>query len=368
MAYDHQIFGWQAYGGVSRYFYELALAMNQISGVHACVISQIYVNRYLSESTGKLKIHGHTFPVIPKAGRFIRVFNHLFTKLYLYFLKPDILHETYYSSLNVAPKSTKVIVTVHDMIHELFDKDFSRFDRTSKDKLKAIRRANHVICVSENTKKDLLRLIDIDPHKISVVYHGFSLKKPNPMQDSIMRECKYLLFVGARSGYKNFDNFIKAFVIAQSKVKDLKVVCFGGGDFSIKEKKLFQDLGLSSQDIIYLKGDDDVLANLYTNAQLFVYPSLYEGFGIPPLEAMSCGCPVVCSNTSSIPEVVFNAGLYFDPNFPENIAESILKVLQDPALRAQLILDGYERIKHFSWERCARETYTIYENVLDGQK
>jgi glycosyltransferase involved in cell wall biosynthesis len=366
VAYDHQIFGWQAYGGVSRYFYELALAMNQIAGVNACVVSQIFVNRYLSESTGKLKIYGHAFPVIPKAGRFIRIFNNFFTKLYLYFLKPDILHETYYSSVNLAPQSTKVVITVFDMIHELFEKDLKVFDRTSHDKLLAVKRADHIICISENTKKDLIQLFGIEPNKVSVVYLSFSdsFKKVN--ESSVIENSNYLLYVGSRFGYKNFDNFLRAFTLTKSYIKDLKVVCFGGGDFSMKEKKLFQDLGISSQDIIYLTGDDDVLANLYTYAQLFVYPSLYEGFGIPPLEAMSCGCPVVCSGTSSIPEVVGAAGLYFDPLSAEDIAKTILEVLQNSERKAKLIADGYEQIKQFSWERCASETHIIYENILAG--
>jgi glycosyltransferase involved in cell wall biosynthesis len=368
IVYDHQIFGWQAYGGVSRYFLELALAMNKMANVNVCIVSQIFVNRYLSESVDKVKVFGYSFPVIPKAGRFIRLFNNLFTKLYLYFLKPDILHETYYSRVNLAPKSTMVVITVHDMIHELFKKDINFFDQTSLDKLAAVRRANHIICVSENTKNDLIKLFDVEPNKVSVVYHGLSKGFQHVKESPVFNSGNYLLYVGSRFGYKNFDNFLRAFVITKSHFKDLKIVCFGGGKFSLKEQQLFLDLGISSDDLTYLKGSDATLANLYTHAKLLVYPSLYEGFGIPPLEAMSCGCPVICSNTSSIPEVVGAAGLYFDPQSPPDIAKTILEVLEDSGRRSKLISHGYERIKQFSWERCARETYAIYQNVLTSQK
>jgi glycosyltransferase involved in cell wall biosynthesis len=254
------------------------------------------------------------------------------------------------------------------MIHELFEGEFSRFDKTSIAKKAAIEHADHVICISENTRNDLISLFDIDPKKISVTYLGFSLNKENMQRAPLVADASYILYVGSRFGYKNFERLIRTFAILKVKNPELRLVCFGGGAFTRDESLLANDLGLSSSDIIQMAGADAILANLYTHAQVFVYPSLYEGFGIPPLEAMSCGCPVVCSGLSSIPEVVGEAGMYFDPLSPQDMARAIQSVLDNHDLKAELIKAGFERIKRFSWERCATATRAVYDLVLrDGQ-
>jgi glycosyltransferase involved in cell wall biosynthesis len=368
VAYDHQIFGWQEYGGISRYFYELALEMKRQPNTEANIVCAFYINQYLAQDVNKDIVFGVLVPKIPKFGRILRILNSWISWLVLKYSKPNIAHETYYSTSSVSPKSSKVIVTVHDMIHELFESNFSRFDRTSMAKKAATKRADHVICVSENTRSDLIRLFGINPQKISVVHHGFSLSKENMQRSPLVADAPYILYVGSRFGYKNFERLISAFAILKITNPELRLVCFGGGAFTRDESILANDLGLSSSDIIQMAGADAILANLYTHAQVFVYPSLYEGFGIPPLEAMSCGCPVVCSGLSSIPEVVGGAGVYFDPLSPQDIAYAIQSVLENHDLKAKLIKAGFERIKRFSWERCVTETRAVYDLVLrDGQ-
>ena len=122
--------------------------------------------------------------------------------------------------------------------------------------------------------------------------------------------------------------------------------------------------GLSASQVQQIGGDDSVLADLYRTAHLFVYPSLYEGFGIPPLEAMSFDCPVVCSNSSSIPEVVGDAAVFFDPDSGESMGQALMKVASDVSLRQALVARGRERIKMFSWQRCAKQTIDVYRSVL----
>jgi glycosyltransferase involved in cell wall biosynthesis len=141
------------------------------------------------------------------------------------------------------------------------------------------------------------------------------------------------------------------------------VVCFGGGDLREDELELMRELALSPALVEQVGGGDDVLAVYYENAAAFVYPSLYEGFGIPPLEAMALGCPVVCSNTSSIPEVVGDAGEYFDPADVDSIRTSLENVLQSNERRAELIQKGFKKRAEFSWERCAKETLKIYRGL-----
>ena len=368
VVYDHQIFGWQEYGGISRYFYELALEMKRQPSTEAIIVCAFYINQYLAQDVNKDIVFGVLVPKISKFGRILRILNSWISWLVLKYSKPNIIHETYYSTSFLGPKSSKVIVTVHDMIHELFENNFSRFDGTSIAKKAATTRADHVICVSENTRSDLIRLFGIDPQKISVIHHGFSLNKQNMQAFPVFPTSPYILYVGSRFGYKNFERLLRAFAILKLSNPKLCLVCFGGGSLTRDELKLANDLGLSSSDMIQMSGLDAILANLYTHAQAFVYPSLYEGFGIPPLEAMSCGCPVVCSGLSSIPEVVGEAGMYFDPLSPQDMARAIQSVLDNSDLKAELIKAGFERIKRFSWERCATETRAIYDLVLrDGQ-
>ena len=142
------------------------------------------------------------------------------------------------------------------------------------------------------------------------------------------------------------------------------MVAFGGGHFNGREKTLVRSLGLNENQVRQMSGDDAVLCAIYRQASLFVYPSLYEGFGIPPLEAMSLDCPVACSNTSSMPEVVGNAAIQFDPYEVDSIANALEAVVTNSALQADLRQRGRDRLQAFSWDRCALETLNVYRKVL----
>jgi glycosyltransferase involved in cell wall biosynthesis len=142
------------------------------------------------------------------------------------------------------------------------------------------------------------------------------------------------------------------------------LVAFGGGKFSVAESQRIAALRLNSGDVIQVGGQDDLLSSLYAGARCFVYPSMYEGFGIPPLEAMSFACPVVCSNTSSIPEVVGDAALTVDPVDIDAMRDAIETAVFDDDVRGKLIARGKDRIQTFSWSRCAEETIQIYKGLL----
>ena len=179
--------------------------------------------------------------------------------------------------------------------------------------------------------------------------------------EAIIRK-PYILYVGWRKGYKNFSNFIKAYASNRKVYLDFRVVIFGGEKISFNERIEFEKLGVNDK-IDQFFGNDAVLSNLYKNASCFIYPSLYEGFGIPPLEAMHYGCPVIASNVSSIPEVVGDAGFFFNPGEVEEISCALKRVLYDEELKAILINKGYQQEKKFSWEQCARETFEIYSQL-----
>jgi len=249
------------------------------------------------------------------------------------------------------------------MIHERFPESFAAWDSTSKEKAAAVKRADHIVCISENTRRDLIELFHVPPDKTSVVYLGFTLTHPVTKTGN-KPERPYLLYVGSRGGYKNFERLLHAYASTELLQGQFDLLAFGGGAFNAKEVELISSLGLSVRQIRQVGGSDERLAELYRDAAVFIYPSLYEGFGIPPLEAMSFDCPVACSNSSSIPEVVGDAALLFDPLSVESIGKAVVSLLQDQALRQTLVERGRERIKIFSWQSCAQQTADIYRGLM----
>lgn len=359
--FDHVIFSQQVYGGISRYFYELSKELSAASGVSTEILAPLYVNKYINIVDNKivgLKIAGY----LPKPVRLSLLVNGLIAPLVLKIKQPDIIHETYYSEGSKLRLGCKNILTVYDMIHELYPDSFPKSDRTSELKKISVDRADHIICISENTRNDLIKLFGVPKEKTTVIYLGFKLK--DIKESDLLTfdiDGPYLLYVGNRGGYKNFSTFLKAFSLSRVIDNDCKLVCFGGGAFTHSERAEIDACGINSNSIIQVSGDDALLAALYSKAKLFVYPSLYEGFGIPPLEAMNYGCPVICSNSSSLPEVVGEAAELFEPTSVDSLVVAIEKVFYSSEYASNLVEQGYQQVKKFSWERCAKETLDLYK-------
>ncbi len=363
IAFDPQIFMMQEYGGVSRYFCSLVSALSSHHDVEAKIFAPLHINSYLSGLPPKL-VSGQRIRLIPKTGRLCIAINQVLVRPVMRRFHPDIVHATYFSPNSYAPKSARRVVTVYDMIHERFSGMFSKRDRTSEWKRQVTQRADHVICISENTRKDLLELTGLPPEKVSVAYLGFDALIPdNTAVDASSRP--FMLYVGHRYGYKNFDTFIRAYASSPWLCNNYDVVCFGGGAFTKDEANLFVELGLAAEKVVQRRGSDAKLAAYYRDAAVFVYPSLYEGFGIPLLEAMSLNCPVVCANTSSIPEVAGGAAEYFDPRDMNSIRSAIELVLNSSEKSAYMIREGQLRCAQFSWERCAEKTLAIYRGLVE---
>lgn len=364
IGFDSEIFSFQIYGGVSRYITQLAseLARRQQD---VRVFAPLHVNKYLENLDHAnrkgirlpLKIRG-TLPLIR------RINGHI-SKSEMASWGPDIVHETYYTTRSSAPKNTPLVVTLHDMIHEKFPYHFNANDRTSHIKRIALDRADHVICVSENSREDLLKITSIDRMKTSVVHLGFG-RLLEPISDkelliSTHRDRPYILYVGQRNGHKNFGFLLQAFARSTLLRKELDIVAFGGHRFSREENDLINRLGLVKHQIRHCVGDDSKLTDLYRQAAAFVYPSLYEGFGIPPLEAMANDCPVVSSCTSSMPEVIGNAAEFFDPTDHDELIGALELTVFSDSRRAELIHAGRKRLMNYSWEKCAAETLAVYK-------
>lgn len=361
--YDSQIFATQEFGGISRYFCALASQVNSFSGTEARIVAPVYVNGYLKALGSNIAV-GQYVRRLPKAGRIIKTLSATLFEPVVSMMRPDIVHETYYSERPTCGGKMPRALTVYDMIHERCPDSFAENDPMAHVKACAVQRADHIFCISENTRRDLLDIHRLPEDRVTVTYLGYdTLPQTALTAADLVGVAPYLLHVGGRHGYKNFEGLMRAFAASSWLRDNLRLVCFGAAAFSREERELIGTLGLLESHVIHLGGGDDRLAALYKGAAAFVYPSKYEGFGIPPLEAMSLDCPVICSNTSSIPEVVGAAGEYFNPFDVESIAKAIERVLQSPTRRAELVALGRLRCKLFSWERCAQDTYGVYRRL-----
>lgn len=366
IGFDHQIFVLQEFGGISRYFCSLARELSRHAGVRARIIAPLHINAYLRGSAMNDLRLGQFAPRRSKARRFLisAASSALFRPLSRA-MRPDVVHETYYSTRATCGLRVPRVLTVYDMIHELFPESFASYDLTARRKASAVKRADHVLCISESTRRDLLERHGLPEDRVSVTHLGCdSLPEVGPDVRELIGDGAYLLYVGARSKYKNFSGLLEAYAASAWLRDNFRLVCFGGGPLTIKERSRIRELSIPEVSVVQLGGGDDWLATLYRNAAAFIYPSLYEGFGIPPLEAMSTGCAVICSQTSSIPEVVGDAGEFFDPRQVDSIRAAIERVLQSSGYRQTLIERGRVRHQQFTWKRCASETLDIYRRLV----
>ena len=357
--FDYQIFSLQQYGGISRYFSELVWRMNQFKDCKADIFCPLYINTYLTK-INKNNVRGFCIPALPKTGQIRSLINKKLNLLYSSLKELDIVHKTYY--LDNRLKSRTTVVTVYDMIHERFPQYYPANDKTSDLKRRCCEKVDKIIAISNSTKKDLVNLFGINPEKIIVIHLASSLKDTVSHSSHVFPE-PYLLYVGERGGYKNFDSLVHAF--SQSRVlrNHFHLICFGGSPFDVSEEKKIKKSGIS-RFVHQVSGDDSLLVSYYKNASAFICPSLYEGFGIPLLEAMGLSCPVICSNSGSIPEVVGDAGIYFDPHDITSIRKALENTLFNENLLAHLKMRGLQRESMFSWDRCANETVAVYRSLL----
>lgn len=363
--FDAAIFCSQKYGGISRYFCELVSRLSGFHDINASIIAPVHINAYLS-NVPRNSVIGFRLPDITVPRGPLRSLSMLVSDGILRADKPDVLHETYYSPRAIGPQCSKRVLTIYDMIHEKFALTIDPTDRTAKYKALAARRADHIICISESTRRDAIEILGLPFDKTSVIHLGYNLMETGNYCSEIACspvERPFLLFVGNRGGYKNFLGLLQAIGSSPELRSGYALICFGGGKFNDEESKAIAAFGLAEDRVIHVGGNDSVLAKLYRWATVFIYPSLYEGFGIPPLEAMSFDCPVVCSNTSSIPEVVGDAGEYFAPDDIESMRFAIERVACSADIQRDLIAKGRLRLSAFSWDRCAAETREIYRKL-----
>lgn len=352
---DEQIFAIQEFGGISRMFASLAKAFldSPDLGVEVAPFRLPVVNRYLlddPETVQQLNIH--------KARSWK-------TALGQYLVQPpnsrgvDVEHSTFYLPHGrPSRKSATSVVTVHDLIPELLPNTRRRLDFLTIKKHYVLS-ADHVVCVSEATRQDLIRVYPSVADRAHVVHHGVDPRfQPVPGAESIIRH-PYILFVGNRDQYKDAPILISAFTRLASTYPDLHLLFVGGGSLSKDE---VAQVPVSLRARVHQRTIPDAqMPAVYSAAEVLVFPSHFEGFGMPILEAMACGTPVVAARASSLPEVGGDACMYFTPGHVEELTAQLEALLEDEGAREKWFARGIERATGFTWHAAASQYADIYK-------
>lgn len=356
--YDYQIFRMQRYGGISRYFTNLIRCAQGDEAVVPCYHSKNY---YYNKLTGGYdhKYESMVFEQLNDAvSRFL-------TRRRLRKGDIQIFHPTYnnlYFIKNIT--NQKVVITIHDLAVERYPQRFKDHKAFIEKREKLIEAADHIIAVSNNTKNEIIDYYGVSPEKVTVVYHGLPRAFGKVKIHLRGLPEKYVLYVGRRDGNKNFERFIKAFAKLSAKDDQLYLICVGGGTFTEEEQAVLGTLGIERK-VQQRNLNDAVLAACYQQAAFFVFPSLYEGFGIPILEAFTMKCPVLLSDIGSFREIAGEAGHYFDPRSVDSMA-ALMGWAMDEAHEAELLEKvgrGYEQVTDFTLERTYLSTQAVYERL-----
>jgi len=365
IAYSPTIFKVQQEGGISRYFYQLMTGMLSL-GNEVYLSGEALEGKYIdllknssatfSPEKGNSLTSIMTDERIPVgwAPRSLSNWN------------PDIIHETYFSTkwFKAGPERAKRVLTVYDLIEE---KLANSPDYRSRKK-EALKRADHIICISETTRKDLVEIHNFPMEKTSVIYLApFPLPNPNlsPLPIELSSTEKYFLHVGARDGYKNFKILVEAFAVFNTNNPGYSIVAFGGGGFTASETALFKEHGLPEK-FSHLSGSDHLLSLAYKNATALIYPSIWEGFGMPPLEAIALGTPVIASNCECLLEVLSPEAVhFFDPKSVQGLVSKMEETITSRDFPPKMHSFGSQLLEKYTWEKCVSQTLQLYESLSE---
>ncbi len=349
--FDHSIFLHQKIGGISNYIFNLNKNLNKI-GLKSVIFAPISISNLFSKKNKHI-INFYNLKSLPLfTTRISYLINNIVTLIYIFLKKPDLVHLSYYNNFLIKFIKIPYVLTIYDLIHERLNIHQKKFDKRFP-----IQNAKKIICISNQTKNDLIKFYKVKKNKIKVIYLGI-----NQQKILYQRKKKYIIYVGAREGYKNFNNFILAYSRSEFLKKNYKILSFGHKDFIDKEKNFFKNLKILNK-ISYISGDYTRLNKIYSQSSLLVSPSLLEGFGLPPLEAMRCGCPVATSNIKIFREIYGNASIFFNPKNVTDIKNKIEKILKSTSLQKRQIAKGYRKFKEFKWSKCAVQTLNVYKSL-----
>lgn len=355
--FDHQIFSSQRFGGVSKYFAEIISRMPRECWTTTAWLSN---NEYVRH-------HGllRTIPFLPGRefrgkGRIMAELGKPWSAFRMKTGKYDVVHQTNFDTYLIPFIGRHPLVTTYHDVNFLTEHNYNaRMKRLQEASLK---RADAVVAISENTKRDMLKYFGIDPGKIQVIHHGIELPPVVTGPDVPLCDKPYILFVGKRHLFKNFNRFATAFSRIAGSYPDLHVVCTGS-DFSHGEADMLTQLGIINR-FKTVKANENELNNLYRHALFFIFPSLYEGFGMPILEAMVNRCPTLLADASCFPEIAGDAAEYFNAESVEEMSDAMTRMLDSADLRADLRDRGFQHASLFSWDKCARAHLDLYRSLI----
>ena len=359
ISFSNTIFSKEKIGGISRYFVFLIKKLIE-NEIDIKVVSFLHKNKFL-RTLPKQYFSGFYLPNFP-IFKYIDKMNIDKFNSYNKFHTINIIHDTYYTPGIQKSPGIKKVITVHDLIHEKFKDYYRNSGDLINLKKKSFEDCDYFICVSNNTKKDLIEFYDIDIDKISVVSHGVDHLIADDLKTNSLLKFPFLLYVGSRRRYKNFDFFLKGFAKAEKIKNEFKLICFGGGAFDNKEKKLINDLSITDR-VLHVSGNDNLLSNYYSQANATVIPSIYEGFGFPLLEAMRFSCPIFCSDIDVFKEICGKNAFFFNPNDEDDLIYKLENTLLDTSILKNFCSKNLLRSKNFTWDKTYLETLDIYKKI-----
>jgi len=364
--YDHQIY-LQEVGGISRYFQNLIATFEQTE-----VLSFFSRNIYSEKNNNGIFLSKTGISILDNFlnrrilnEQFIK-FNELYTIKKLNYDNYSLIHVTdhHCSYLEKIQQKRPVVLTMHDLIPELFPSLFSDIKQRIRDRKYSIQKADRIICISESTKKDLINIYDVPPNKVSMIYHG----APDYLKNyhiglNKYEDKKYIMYIGNREApYKNFWNMIENLDQFFTSNIEFSLVCVGAA-FTVTESAKMKKYSWNKR-VTALRVDESELFSIYKNSLCLIFPSLYEGFGFPLLEAMKAGCPILASDTSCLPEIAAGGAKYFNPVTFTGFAENLKSIIEDSDQKKNMLEKQAIRLNDFSWKKTAYETYDCYLKVL----
>lgn len=362
VAFDGDIFLRERFGGISRVMAELGVALRARDDVRVSWPFLFSANAYLRDA-GVRHLDVSSWSNFRGRNTVLAAANRAATVISALAGRFDVLHATFYDAGLIAyRRRSLLVVTVHDMIPEKFPAWWGDSGSPHRGKRELVDAADAVCVVSRNTAADLIACFGTSPDKLHHVSPAVSEAMIFRGLPRMALPARYLLFVGRRNGYKNFQRFFAAAAPLMKARGDLHLICAGARSFNGEEARMIDAAGLAGR-VRHLEASDAELAELYGRATLFVFPSLYEGFGVPLLEAFSNGCAAVASDRGSLPEVGAEACAHFDPEDEEAMGATMAAILDDEDRRRDLAARGLKRARDFSWPQSAATLAALYRRL-----
>lgn len=364
--YDHQAFSLQDTGGITRYYYEIAsrLSLRPETGL-TLLLGFSDTIWPVDTLTPKCRlVHWGRRPIASRLGTYA-LNELLLSATAMLQNKVDIYHSTLYRFMP-AVRAKRFVATHHDCIQERFPELFPDHGRIIRAKRRMFKKADLVFCVSESSRADLERFYGVEPSRCRVVYNGVT-PMLRPAKGSALLPATldkpFLLYVGSRAPYKNFDTLLEVFAATRLE-QNYNLAVFGGGPFSPDEQKLIEKLNLRDAITAVPLASPDMLAEAYYSANLLIYPSRYEGFGLPPLEAMHAETPALVAASPATLEVCGDAVFFFDPSDQEDFARQLQNALENTEARRTKVAKGKVLVSKYNWANTAQEVLEGYQSLL----